>query len=37
MKVLPALPLGRELERQAGTPTDQLLSEEMLEGWTASC
>ena len=33
IKVLPALPLGRELERSAGTPTDALLSEEMLEGF----
>jgi AdoMet-dependent heme synthase len=33
IKVLPALPLGRELERSAATPTDALLSEEMLEGF----
>jgi AdoMet-dependent heme synthase len=33
IKVLPALPLGRELERRAGTPTAALLSEEMLEGF----
>jgi len=33
IKVLPALPLGRELERSAGAETDALLSEEMLEGF----
>ena len=33
IKVLPALPLGRELERSANTPTDALLTEEMLEGF----
>ncbi len=33
IKVLPALPLGRELERSRGTDTDALLSEEMLEGF----
>jgi AdoMet-dependent heme synthase len=33
IKVLPALPLGRELERSANTPTDTLLSEEMLDGF----
>ena len=33
IKVLPALPLGRELDRSAGTPTDALLTDEMLEGF----
>lgn len=33
IKVLPALPLGRELERSVGTETEALLSEEMLEGF----
>ncbi|MEJ2008809.1 MAG: radical SAM protein [Acidobacteriota bacterium] len=33
IKVLPALPLGRELERTAATPTDALLTEEMLESF----
>ncbi|HZT71660.1 MAG TPA: radical SAM protein [Terriglobia bacterium] len=33
IKVLPSLPLGRELERKAGTPRDELLSGEMLEGF----
>lgn len=32
IKVLPALPLGRELERRAGIDTSSLLSEEMLDG-----
>lgn len=33
IKVLPALPLGRELERNATTGTNDLLTEEMLEGF----
>ncbi len=33
VKVLPALPLGRELERRAGIDTNPLLSEEMLAGF----
>lgn len=33
IKVLPALPLGRELERSTGLATQELLSEEMLEGF----
>ncbi|HET9176847.1 MAG TPA: radical SAM protein [Terriglobia bacterium] len=33
IKVLPALPLGRELERRAGIDTGSLLSEEMLDGF----
>lgn len=33
IKVLPALPLGRELERRAGIDTNSLLSEEMLAGF----
>jgi AdoMet-dependent heme synthase len=33
IKVLPALPLGRELERSEGTETDALLSEVMLDGF----
>jgi len=33
IKVLPALPLGRELERSADTPTDTLLTDDMLEGF----
>lgn len=33
IKVLPALPLGRELERRAGIDTAPLLSKEMLEGF----
>ncbi len=33
IKVLPALPLGRELERRAQTPADALLTREMLEGF----
>ena len=33
IKVLPSLPLGRELERASFTSTDDLLSEEMLEGY----
>jgi AdoMet-dependent heme synthase len=33
IKVLPALALGRELERRAGIDTNSLLSEEMLEGF----
>jgi len=33
IKVLPPLPLGRELERSANTPTDALLTEEMLDGF----
>jgi AdoMet-dependent heme synthase len=33
IKVLPALPLGRELERSVGAETGALLSEEMLVGF----
>ena len=33
IKVLPALPLGRELERRADVDTSSLLSEEMLAGF----
>ena len=33
IKVLPALPLGRELERRAGIDTAPMVSEEMLEGF----
>ena len=33
IKVLPALPLGRELERSSGMATDALLSEELLDGF----
>jgi sulfatase maturation enzyme AslB (radical SAM superfamily) len=33
IKVLPSLPLGRELKRNTGTLRDELLSEEMLEGF----
>lgn len=33
IKVLPALPLGRELERKRGPAGDALLSEEMLAGF----
>lgn len=33
IKVLPALPLGRELERSSDTATDALLSEELLDGF----
>jgi len=33
IKMLPALPLGRELERSAETPTDALLTEDLLDGF----
>jgi AdoMet-dependent heme synthase len=33
IKVLPTLPLGRELERHTGIDTDSLLRKEMLEGF----
>ena len=33
IKLLPALPLGRELERRAGIDTSSLVNEEMLEGF----
>ncbi len=33
IKVLPALPLGRELERSAETSTDALLTEDLLDGF----
>jgi AdoMet-dependent heme synthase len=33
IKVLPTLPLGRELDRSSGTATDALLSEELLDGF----
>ncbi|TAM82552.1 MAG: radical SAM protein [Acidobacteria bacterium] len=33
IKVLPALPLGRELERRPGINTQALLSEDLLEGF----
>jgi AdoMet-dependent heme synthase len=33
IKVLPALPLGRELERSTETPTDALLTEDLLDGF----
>ncbi|HUZ46622.1 MAG TPA: radical SAM protein [Terriglobia bacterium] len=36
IKVLPSLPLGRELERASFTSTDDLLTEEMLEDYDRS-